>query len=332
MKQLGISFLLLVLMSLQACKQNQTVPIAPQKESNGLEVVDARGGTVKLKAPAQRVVVLFEAFVDAVFMLDAQKTLVGIPSQVYLTPDSYAFFSTLSPEFAAKTIATPSFNGRSVNMETLLALQPDLVVTFSQDLQMIQQMEALGLQVFVMEGLTMDQTLKEFEHLGLLLGRAERANKITSYMRGEIEKLKNNIPEKKKTAYYVWSRGRVLSTSGRGTLMDGAIQLAGVENACPLEMEAPNIGVEMLYKWNPDLMLLWNTPTSEVYALKELAQLPAVVNKQVFEMKPIFLFDPHTVKQVLFSKQLRHWAYPELYTQEMFEKELEEAKSILYKY
>lgn len=325
-----IALLFTVLLVLfQGCKQQPTTPETLQTTAN-YEAVDARGVTVQLEQPAQRVVVLFEAFVDAVFMLQAQDQLVGVPSQVYLTPDSYDFFATLSPAFAAKQIATPSFNGRSVNMETLMGLQPDLVVTFSQDTQMIEQMEQLGIKVYAMESLEIEATLREFEGLGTLLGKQERAQMITTYIRGEIEEMQTLVPEQKKSAYYVWSQGRILSTSGKGTLMDAAIRMAGLENACPLDMEAPNIGIEMLYQWNPDLMILWNTPVEDVYALKELAKLPAVVNQQVFEMKPIFLFDPHTVKQVLFSKQVKHWAYPDLYTKEAFEREVEEAKKLLY--
>src|SRR5690606_40194380 len=46
---------------------------------------------------------------------------------------------------------------------------------------------------------------------------------------------------RRKKVYYAWSKGRILSTSGKGSLMDLSIQAAGAENACPLEMEAPNI-------------------------------------------------------------------------------------------
>ena len=93
--------------------------------------------------------------------------------------------------------------------------------------------------------------------------------------------------------------------------MDLAIESAGAQNACPLEMEAPNIGAELIYQWNPDLIILWNSEPNDVYKLKELAALPAVINKQVFELKPTFNFDPHTLKFLLFAKQLHHWCYPE---------------------
>lgn len=330
MKKSIFPVLVILLLSVVVACKKQTTSTDTLSNQKTYSAMDARGVQVELDQPAQRVVVLFEAFVDAMFMLEAQDLLVGVPSQVYLTPDSYEFFSSLSADFASKKIATPSFNGRSVNMESLVALQPDLVVTFSEDSQMIAQMESLGMKVYAMIGSDIEVTLKEFEGLGNLVGKSERSKMITSYIREQIQQMSTLVPEQRKSAYYVWSKGRVLSTSGKGTLMDSAITLADVDNACPLQMEAPNIGVELLYQWNPDLMILWNTPESDVYGLKELANLPAVVNKQVFEMKPIFLFDPHTVKLVLFSKQIKHWAYPELYTKEQFELEVQQAKELLY--
>lgn len=325
---IGILCLALVAV-LQSCNQNKTATPLPTIESE-YTAIDARGLSIQLEQPAQRVVVLYEPFVDALFMLEAQDRLVGIPSEVYVTAESYDFFAALSPAFAAKSIATPTFNGTSVNIETLMALQPDLVVTFSQDEQTIAQIEDLGITVYTMIASDIETTLKEFEGLATLLGKAERATMLTDYLHEEIKQMNGLIPDHPKTAYYVWSKGRVLSTSGKGTLIDATIRLAGLENACPLEMEAPNIGVEVLYQWNPDLIVLWNTPVEDVYELKELAKLPAVVNKQIFEMKPIFLFDPHTIKQVLFAKQIKQWAYPNLYPQEVFEKEIEEAKKLLY--
>jgi len=135
--------------------------------------------------------------------------------------------------------------------------------------------------------------------------------------------------ENKKKVYYAWSKGRILSTSGKGTLMDMAITLSGAQNACPLEMQAPNIGAEMLYKWDPDIILLWNSNANDVYSLAELDNLPAVINKQVKVLKPSFMYDPHTVKILLFAKQVRQWTYPE-YTEQELQSDLNQALSILY--
>ena len=81
---------------------------------------------------------------------------------------------------------------------------------------------------------------------------------------------------------------------------------------------------------NPDLIVLWNSSLDEVYQLKELDALPAVKSKQVFAMNPAFYYDPHTVKFLLFAKQLRNWCYPSAYSTEQLNKEVQNDIMQLY--
>lgn len=318
---------------LQGCKQQTTDKAADGPTLSAEEVVamDSRGKEIRLPKVPNRVVALFDATVDDVFMLDAQDKLVGIPEQIYHNEDALAFFSKLSSRMANKEIATPTFGGRASNVEAIVGLQPDLVITFAEEKETVDQLENLNIPVFTIASFDQQGILDELLGIGTLLGKKERAENIVNYISGEIKKMEAEPIQDKKKAYYAWSKGRILSTSGKGTLMDLAIQLSGAENACPLEMQAPNVGAEMLYKWNPDLMILWNTEANDVYSLSELANLPAVVNNHVYVMKPALKYDPHTVKFLLFAKQVRHWAYPTIYTEEMLQHDVNEAMSILYK-
>ena len=165
--------------------------------------------------------------------------------------------------------------------------------------------------------------------MGALLGKKARAEEIVQFVSAEIKKMTAPNDQIQKKVYYAWSKGRVLSTSGRGSLIDMAIRLSGAANACPLEMEAPNVGAETIYKWNPDLIILWNSKLTDVYNLKELAALPAVKNKQVFVMSPSFPFDPHTVKFMLFAKQIRQWCFSD-YTKQQLDQDMAIAFEKLY--
>ncbi|SHL87712.1 ABC transporter substrate-binding protein [Myroides odoratimimus] len=327
-----LRYLLTVLFSLvllQSCKQSTESTQSTEPTSTELVAIDSRGKEVRLSKPATRVVALYEALVDDVFMLDAQEKLVGIPQQIYLNEDTFSFLSTLDSRMAKKEIATPTFGGGSSNVEAIIGLQPDLVITFDQDAEAIAQLEDLGIAVFTIASEDQKGIISELKGIGTLLGKADRATKITDYIEKEVVEMEASKVESPKKVYYAWSKGRVLSTSGKGTLMDMAITLSGAINACPLEMQAPNVGAEMLYKWNPDIILLWNSNERDVYGLSELANLPAVVNKQVKVMKPSFLYDPHTVKFLLFAKQVRQWSYPE-YTEDALRAEIDEAMNILY--
>lgn len=302
-----------------------------ERTSEGLiRSTDSRGITISLSKPAKRVVVLFEPLVDEVYMLDAQDKLVGIPEQIYLNESTFHHLSKIDTRIKNKEIATPTFGGRSSNMETIVSLQPDLVIIYDQDQETIEQLEGLGIKTFAVSSLTKEKILDELKGVGTLLGKEDRANEIVSYINKELTHIENQQIKNPKTVYYAWSKGRVLSTSGKGTLVNMAIELAGAKNACPLELEAPNIGVELLYQWNPDKMILWNSNIADIYKLKELANLPAVKDRQVFVMEPPFYYDPHTVKFLLFAKQLRYWSYPEIYSKEMLTNDIQEAMEVFY--
>lgn len=323
----GILTLLIFLQLFLSCSQGNE-PISDNV--NQVTAIDSRGKEIKLDHPATRVIALYESIVDDVFMLNAQDKLVGIPQQIYLNEDTYNFLSKYDSRFANKEIATPTFGGGSSNVEGIVGLQPDLVITFSNDMEAIEQLEALGIAVFTISSKDETGIIDELEGMATLMGKSDRAQEIISYVNKEVEDMKRETFADPKKVYYAWSKGRVLSTSGKGTLMDMAITLAGAENVCPLDLEAPNVGAEILYKWNPNLIILWNSSANDVYSLSELASLPAVINKEVKVMKPSIYFDPHTVKFILFAKQVRNWCYPEIYDTKTFDEDLKNALTLFY--
>ncbi|MDF2850221.1 MAG: iron transporter substrate-binding protein [Sphingobacterium multivorum] len=316
--------LLACLCLVSACQNRQAGTV-----SNQVKAVDSRGKEVVLAHTAQRVVVLFPSLVDEVYMLGAENSLVGIPEQVYQVEDTYKFLSKLDDRIAQKTLATPTFAGQANNVESIVSLNPDLVLTFNTDQDNISQLEDLGIPVFTFSSQDEKSIFNELTGMGALLGKKARAEEIVQFVSAEIKKMTAPKDQIQKKVYYAWSKGRVLSTSGRGSLIDMAIRLSGAANACPLEMEAPNVGAETIYKWNPDLIILWNSTLADVYNLKELAALPAVRNKQVFVMSPSFPFDPHTVKFMLFAKQIRHWCFSD-YTKQQLDQDMAIAFEKLY--
>ena len=316
--------LLLLCFLFGACQNQQS-----GGRNDRVKAIDSRGKEVSLQQTAKRVVVLFPSLVDEVYMLGAGNSLVGIPEQVYQMEDTYTFLSKLDPRIAKKSIATPTFGGQANNVESFVWLNPDLVLTFNTDQDNISQLESLGIPVFTFSSQDEKSIFNELIGMGALLGKKARAEEIVEFVSTEIKKMTVPKDQKQKKVYYAWSKGRVLSTSGRGSLIDMAIRLSGAANACPLEMEAPNVGAETIYKWNPDLIILWNSKLTDVYNLKELAALPAVKNKQVFVMSPSFPFDPHTVKFMLFAKQVRHWCFSD-YTKQQLDQDMTIAFEKLY--
>ncbi|WP_461761349.1 ABC transporter substrate-binding protein [Myroides sp. LJL119] len=316
---------------LSACKQKnqQVLPL-----DSKITVTDSRGKEITMDHPSKRLAVLFTPFVEQIYMLQAQDKLIGIPLETYTQTDIYNFLSNLDPRIKNKQIPTPTINGRAINVESVVALNPDLIVLMQQEQNTVDHLESLGYKVFTVDGSNQESLVDEFLGVASLLGKQQRAETLIDYYNTEKQALlqrAQKIPEdQKKSIYYSWSKGRVLSTSGKGSLMDYVITSAGAINACPFNVDAPNINPETLYKWNPDMMVLWNTPISDVYSLSELANLPLVKNRQVYQLSPAFYYNPHTIKIVLFSKQLQAWCYPEIYPEKQFQAELQQALELFY--
>ncbi|KGE12305.1 ABC transporter substrate-binding protein [Sphingobacterium deserti] len=302
-----------------------------KKAGNVFEIsaVDKRGKTIALKKTAERVVVLFEPFVDQMYMLGAKDMLIGIPQQIYQNESTYQYLSLLDKRIEEKTIATPTFGGRSSNVEHIVSLQADLAIVYEHDTETIEQLEELGIPVYAVSSAGKKQIYQELIGVATLLGKEDRAREIVDYIEQQIDMMIAQHGDERKKIYYAWSKGRIFSTSGKGTLIDLAMEIAGAENACPLVMDAPNVNAESLYKWNPDIIVLWNSRLEDVYNLTELSSLNAVTQKQVFEAAPTFYYDPHTVKFLLLAKQLKSWCYPS-YKKTDFDNECTEVLHFLY--
>ncbi|MBV8327774.1 ABC transporter substrate-binding protein [Chryseobacterium sp.] len=328
-KNLIITPFSVLILFLQSCNNPQKNNNRETSSHTDISATDSRGKMISLPHEARRIVVLYNALVDDVYMLQAGEKIVGIPEQIYEMEDTYRFLSKLDNRIKNKSIATPTFGGQSSNAESIVGLQPDLVLTFNTDTDNINHIENLGIPVFTFSSLNDEKILEELKNVGKLLGKEKRAEEITKYVGEEVKKMRATQVTSPKKIYYAWSKGRIMSTSGKGSLIDMAITLSGAQNACPVPVEAPNISAETMYKWNPDLIVLWNSKLSDVYSLKELEALPAVKNKHVFVMSPSFPYDPHTVKFMLFAKQLRHWCMPE-YTQEQLDQDVKKAFEVIY--
>ena len=321
----------IIFISFNAC-QNKNTPNSTL--SSKIVATDSRGKSIEVDKPIERLVVLFTPFVEQIYMLQVQDKLVGIPLETYTQSDIYLFLSKLDPRIKDKQIPTPTINGRAINVESVVALNPDLIIILEQEQSTVEHLESMGYRVFTVDGSKEEALVGELTNVAKLLDKEQRAKVLTDYYQQQkqimLERSQKIKPENKKSIYYSWSKSRILSTSGKGSLMDYVITSSGAVNACPLFVDAPNINPETLYAWNPDIMVLWNTPIKDVLDLKELSSLPAVKNKMVYELSPAFYYNPHTIKILLFSKKLQALCYPEIYPQELFEKELQQALELFY--
>ncbi len=207
-------------------------------------VTDDAGQTVRLKAPARRIVALAPHIAESVFAAGAGDRLVA-------TVD----YSDYPPE--AKKL--PRVGGYSrIDLEAVAALKPDLVMAWQSgnNMPQIDKLKALGLTVHISQPNQMADIASQLERIGVLTGGEPAANAAAERFRKRLETLRSNNANKPKvrTFYQIWKSP--LMTVGGQQIISDAIRLCGGDNVFgQLKQMAPTVSVEAVLEADPEAII-----------------------------------------------------------------------------
>ncbi|HOJ52479.1 MAG TPA: helical backbone metal receptor [Syntrophales bacterium] len=206
---------------------------------------------VKIVLPVQRAV-FFEAyeFIPALKLWDR---VVGI--------SRYAYENDVVKRAMAeaKREIPEAGSAWNVNIETLLRIKPDLVITWATRREKVEYMERFGLKVLSLY----PERVKEVEDVSLMLARifeeGRGAKRIANAMDDISQIWKNrrslSVSERRKV---LWLGARPTSCAGRGGLADDLIRMCGAVNAAAQIRERyGEVPVETIVGWNPDVIFIW---------------------------------------------------------------------------
>lgn len=212
--------------------------------SNAQEVVDDYGNTVRLPAPASRIVSLAPHLTELVYAAGGGARLVGAVE-----------YSDFPPP--ARELPRVGSDAH-INLESVLALRPDLIVAWPNpgSVRAIDRLAGLGLPVFRSEPRELEDIATTLERLGVLGGTAAEARRAAQAFRAkkaELEKRYAGRP-KVRVFYQVWDRP--LLTVNGDHVISKVIALCGGENVfAGLPLIAPEIDAEALLAANPEVVL-----------------------------------------------------------------------------
>lgn len=305
---------ILTLFILYGCSSSEQNRKTQEKlTTHSICVFDSTNTKVCVAKPAQRIVSLFESGLDGLYMLGQGHKVIGIPAEVYIQPLLFNAYSKIDQRIANKQLATPSQGANATNIESLVLLKPDLVILGSGQTQTIDLLRQFGIAVYVMESGTYEQVKEELSEIAVLSGAQKRAQEILNFSDEVVAEVaaKTARQPNKQSIYYAWSGGRIFSTSGRESITNDFIELAGAYNIVQTNANQPNVNPETLIEWNPDNIVLWNTDPKLIYERKELQGLSALQHRKVFNLSPAFIYNPHTIKIIITAIYLNHSIYPE---------------------
>lgn len=212
------------------------------KTTYPLTVKDGYGTEFTFESAPQRIVSLAPSETEGLFALGLDEQVVGVSDN-----DDY-------PESVKDK---PRMGGFQVNVEAVVAAQPDLVLAGSLvGDETVKSLSDLGLKVFRSNAKTMEEVMANIRLVGQITDRQKEAGEVTGQMQAELDKVKEAVgklpADQKKKVYIEFSPGW---TVGKGEFMDEMITLAGGENVASDLTGWNEINEENIIKANPDVIL-----------------------------------------------------------------------------
>lgn len=213
-------------------------------------IIDMLGREVEIQFPPKRIISIVPSQTELLFDLGLDEQVVGI-TKFCVHPESW---------FRSKTRVGGT---KKLNIDKIRELQPDLIIANKEENER-EQIEELAKEfpVWISDIQNIPQALQMIQVVGQLTGTEDRANQLAD----DIVLGFNNLPKAatpKRVAYFIWYNPWM--SIGGDTFISNMIQTIGWQNVLKNESRYPEINLEQLKAYNPELVLL----SSEPYPFKE---------------------------------------------------------------
>lgn len=208
-------------------------------------VIDATGATVRLAAPARRIVSLAPHITELVYAAGAGDKLVGNVD-----------FGEYPP--AAHAVSKVGGYDR-LDMEAIVGLKPDLLLAWQGGNMpaAIAKLKALGFTVYLSEPGRIEDVATELERIGRLAGTQSVADAAAAAFRQRYQRLRERYGGRPvvDVFYQVW-KDPLMTVNGRQVISD-AIALCGGRNIfAELPVLAPTVSVEAVIARRPEAIVV----------------------------------------------------------------------------
>lgn len=207
-------------------------------------------GDVSIDARPETIVSLSPVATEMLFAIGAGTQVVAVDDQ-----SNY-------PEDAPVT----NLSGFTPNVEAILGYEPDLVVISYDPGEVVASLNTAGVPVLTYgSALTLDDTYRQIEALGVATGHDEEAAALNEQIESDLMKIASESPEVPAGATYYHEVDNTLYTATSTTFAGQIYAMFGIENIAD-EADAdgsafgfPQLSSEYIVAADPDLIFLANT-------------------------------------------------------------------------
>lgn len=268
MKRIAFLLSLLILIG-TACQSPKTTNKGEMRE-----MTDSYGRTVTFSQSPQRIISLSPPITEAIFLLESQDRLVGISD-----------FCNYPPE----TENIKHVGGmQNINVESLLSLQPDLVLIGSiVSKENVDKIEQAGIPVFTIRFETSIHDIEPMlEIVGTILGKEELAQQRIATMKQRLAQVRQpDSTERRPSVYYVVGFGKAGDFTAPGhSHINEIITLAGGRNVGQ-PLTTWSVSREYLFEADPDIIIVRKEDRDAFVSTYPYTQLTAVKTGHVYPIE-----------------------------------------------
>ena len=240
-------------------------------------------GGITLEAQPMRIVSLSPTHTEMLYAIGAGEQVVAV--------DEYSNFPAEAVALGTK------LSGYEPNVESIAGYEPDLVVISYDPGNLVEQLNALDIPVYIGNGASsLEQAYEQIEQLGALTGHLDVAVQLTSQMQADIDAAvatsSASATAMGESITYFYELDNTYYTVTSNTFVGQIFELFGLENIADGVEEGndyPQLSSEVIVSSNPTMIFLADTKccaqTPEtVYVRDGWQKMDAVVNKNIVQL------------------------------------------------
>ncbi|NSS35758.1 ABC transporter substrate-binding protein [Enterococcus faecalis] len=301
---------LVATLGLAGCgKQEKKATTSSEKTEVTLPTKDRSGKEITLPKEATKIISLVPSTTEVIEDLGKTDQLIAVDTQS----------STMMTDLKK----LPQMDMMAVDAEKLIALKPQIVyvndINLASSESVWKQVEDAGITVVNIPTSTSIKAIKEdVQFIADSLSEHEKGQKLIKTMDQEIDevaKIGKTIKKPKTVLFEVAALPDIYSF-GNGTFLNEMIETIGAKNVLANEKGWLTVTEEAAIAAKPEVILTnvnyMKDPAKEILARKNWENVPAVQNKEVFEIDNMSSSLPnnHITKAL---KQMAKAVYPEEY-------------------
>jgi iron complex transport system substrate-binding protein len=205
--------------------------------------VDDTGRKIHLAVTPRRIVSLAPSITETLFAIGAGGQIAGVTQFCDFPPDA---------------LGKPKVGYANPNVESLVALQPDLVLAPREFVrpEMIAALDQLHIPTFILAGQTVDDIFSQIQTIGRMVERQAEAAALVMELRQRLAAVKQRAQAQPPVRVLYVLNSEPLITVGPGSFIDQLIGIAGGKNvAAKSATPYPRLSMETVLQEDPEVLI-----------------------------------------------------------------------------